>query len=270
VIETDEQRRWWFATHPEFSWSRKGARNRGEKKEEEENKGIGNVSPEEVDEYVDKALTRLTGPIAEFLEAVKRLFGTESEPADKQQRSEDGLAKEAFIGQLVEAGWSRQQAERKWEAFKLNESIGRTTASAMGIRSTLAGARTILTSAYRWGFADEEKSGAGKKGPRLPAKGTPERKEIEAARTRGINAKKAEELKDIQEGGKGSGVWSKEELAEIRRTGEFPPDAQWHHNPTVANRPDLAADPRSVRPLRGGTKGHLLDGHDGNWQNPKK
>jgi hypothetical protein len=25
MIETDEQRRWWFATHPEFSSSRKGA-----------------------------------------------------------------------------------------------------------------------------------------------------------------------------------------------------------------------------------------------------
>jgi hypothetical protein len=30
MIETDEQRRWWFATHPEFSWSRRGARNRAQ------------------------------------------------------------------------------------------------------------------------------------------------------------------------------------------------------------------------------------------------
>jgi hypothetical protein len=29
MIETEEQQRWWFATHPEYSWSRKGIRARG-------------------------------------------------------------------------------------------------------------------------------------------------------------------------------------------------------------------------------------------------
>lgn len=104
----------------------------------------------------------------------------------------------------------------------------------------------------------------------MPPKGTPERAEIEAARARGIKAKKAEELADIRAGGKGSGAWSEEELERIRQTGKFPLDTRWHHDPTVANRPDLAADPKVVTPLRGGTKGHLYDGHGGNYQNPKK
>ena len=84
------------------------------------------------------------------------------------------------------------------------------------------------------------------------------------------NAKKAEELADVRAGGKGSGVWSDEELEDIRKTGKFPIDTRWHHDPTVANRPDLAADPKVVHPLRGGTKGHLWDGHGGNFQDPKK
>jgi hypothetical protein len=31
VIETEKQRRWWFATHPEYSWSSKGTRARGQR-----------------------------------------------------------------------------------------------------------------------------------------------------------------------------------------------------------------------------------------------
>jgi hypothetical protein len=35
----------------------------------------------------------------------------------------------------------------------------------------------------------------------------------------------------------------------------------------VANRPDLAGDPSIVRPVRGGTKGHLK-AHGGDWRKP--
>ena len=63
-------------------------------------------------------------------------------------------------------------------------------------------------------------------------------------------------------------MWTKKELKDIRRTGEFPLDTRWHHEPTVANRPDLAGNPLTVKPLRGGTKGHLKDGHGKNWQDP--
>lgn len=93
---------------------------------------------------------------------------------------------------------------------------------------------------------------------------TPERARIENARNTGIKARQAEELADIRDGGTASGAWTEEELQEIRQTGEFPIDAVWHHDPTVANRPDLAADPRVVHVLRGGIAGHLRDGHNMN------
>jgi len=109
----------------------------------------------------------------------------------------------------------------------------------------------------------------GKECPRLPAEGTPERSAIEAARRQGIEAKKAQELAEIQAGGRGSGAWTEAELKQIRETGKFPPDTRWHHDPTVANRPDLAADPRSVRPVRGGTEGHLGE-HGGDWRKPSE
>jgi hypothetical protein len=61
--------------------------------------------------------------------------------------------------------------------------------------------------------------------------------------------------------------WTDEELEKIRKTGEFPPDVRWHHDPTVANRPDLAENPDVVRPVRGGRKGHFK-AHGENWQKP--
>ena len=76
MIETDEQRRWWFATHPEYSWSRTGAKNRGKPKEQ---KDPNKLSPEEVDAYVDHALKHVHGTVADLLKAVKRHFGTEGE-----------------------------------------------------------------------------------------------------------------------------------------------------------------------------------------------
>jgi len=106
-----------------------------------------------------------------------------------------------------------------------------------------------------------------KKGPRLPPRGTKARAAIEKARRQGIQAKKAQELADIRSGGKGSGIYSKGELEQIRKTGQFPSDVRWHHDPTVANRPDLAANPNAVRPVRGGTPGHL-DAHGGDWRLP--
>jgi outer membrane biosynthesis protein TonB len=103
--------------------------------------------------------------------------------------------------------------------------------------------------------------------PRLPPKGTPERTRIEAARKRGIHAAKERELQDIQAGGTGSDVWTKQELETIRSTGRFPKDVRWHHDPTVANRPDLADDPTIISPARGGTKGHLAK-HFGDFRKP--
>jgi hypothetical protein len=81
VLETDEQRRWWFATHPEYSWSRTGTRDHRQREEKE---ATGKVRPEDVDAYVDEALKYEKGPVAELLKSVKRNCGTEgvSEKSD--------------------------------------------------------------------------------------------------------------------------------------------------------------------------------------------
>jgi hypothetical protein len=230
MIETEEQRRWWFATHPEYSWSRRGIRKEG------------GVDPEEVDRYVDEALKYETGPVADLLKSVKRNFGTEANSRELDERL-------AYLGELQRGSEKKSPSDEEGDQ-------GEATfwdAVTKGIDNT-------LQDWQRWfGLS-----------ARLPPKGTAEYNKIKAARDKGVRLKQAQELKDIRSGGKGSGVWSEEELEAIRRTGNFPIDAEWHHDPTVANRPDLAADPRVVHPLRGGKKGHLRDGHNRNWQNPKK
>jgi hypothetical protein len=70
MIETEEQRRWWFATHPEYSWSHS---TRGRNNSEQ------SVNSKDVDDYVDKALQFVSGPIADLLKSVKKNFGSESD-----------------------------------------------------------------------------------------------------------------------------------------------------------------------------------------------
>jgi hypothetical protein len=91
--------------------------------------------------------------------------------------------------------------------------------------------------------------------------------DFERARRQGIKAKQAQELESIRAGGQGSGVWTEAELQNISETGRFPKDVRWHHDPTVANRPDLAANPSVVHPVRGGIPGHL-EAHGGDWRLP--
>jgi len=88
MIETDEQRRWWFATHPEYSRSRRGTKTRKRKAEEKEPE---KVRPEEVDAYVDNALQYVSGPVAELLKSTKRNFGTEAE-ANSNELKQSGHA----------------------------------------------------------------------------------------------------------------------------------------------------------------------------------
>lgn len=93
MIETDEQRRWWFATHPEFSWSHGGEKDH---RQREETEGDDKVRPKDVDAYVDRALQHLDGPVAELLRSVKRNFGTEG--ASEGSQESEGL------GWDIEAG----------------------------------------------------------------------------------------------------------------------------------------------------------------------
>ena len=57
MLKTDEQRRWWFATHPEYSSSH-GKKKTAKIKETRHAKP--KVPPEEVDAYVDEALRTAT------------------------------------------------------------------------------------------------------------------------------------------------------------------------------------------------------------------
>lgn len=93
MIETDEQRRWWFATHPEYSWSLQGRESHREQKENAEDH---KVRPEDVDAYVDNALKYVHGPVADLLRSVKKWFGTEGDSPER--REELGLRWEAEGG----------------------------------------------------------------------------------------------------------------------------------------------------------------------------
>ncbi len=199
MIETEKQRRWWFATHPEFS--HKGTGPRGHEEEDEDNE---KVRPENVDAYVDEQLPYASGIQAELLKEIKFWFGTEfssktpaqqhallwgddeyalthNVPGDESVKElplqestghpaadrntydkyEDVLdritlnaaedpAKDAFIKEMMDAGWTRESAESRWEVFKLNESIAKRVGWAMTVYGAIAGARAIMSGAYRW------------------------------------------------------------------------------------------------------------------------
>jgi len=84
LIETEKQRRWWFATHPEFSSSRSVRRRRSHDKEDRES---DKVSPDAVDAYVDESLKYQSDErIIDLLKSIKFWFGTEfasKTPAEK-------------------------------------------------------------------------------------------------------------------------------------------------------------------------------------------
>jgi hypothetical protein len=204
LIETEKQRRWWFATHPEFSSSAKGQRRNPH--DSEEGGDSGRPSPEDVDASVDERLKYETDNIIiALLEGYKKWFGTEfqsktpeekhallweneesplggsliavhpaADPAsyDKYEDALDRIetlqrddpAREAFIREMMDAGWSRDRAQERWEVYKLNESVARGVATAMTVHSAIVGARAILTGAYRWAVALGEAGAIGKSG----------------------------------------------------------------------------------------------------------
>ncbi|MEW6533773.1 MAG: hypothetical protein AB1473_23285 [Thermodesulfobacteriota bacterium] len=148
MFATDQQRRWWFATHPEYSQSQKGE---GAGKDKERGEDPDKVSPKDVDYYVGNALKYVDGPVADLLKSVKRHFGTEAEAPDTSSSQDNGgedAAKEAFIKQLMDAGWKREWAESRWKAYKLYKSTGWGTALAVGMYGAIAAAARILGVGY--------------------------------------------------------------------------------------------------------------------------
>jgi Predicted lipoprotein of unknown function (DUF2380) len=94
MIETEEQRRWWFATHPEYSSSRRGVGGGSDRGQNEDK-----VDPKEVDAYVDEALKYENGPVADLLKSVKRNFGTEGDSriGGQSQAISEGRSEEGWV-----------------------------------------------------------------------------------------------------------------------------------------------------------------------------
>ena len=212
LLETEKQRRWWFATHPEFSWGHTGKRS---KRHDDEDGDLERIDPKEVDAYVDEQLEYATDPvIIQLLESTKFWFGTEfasKSPAEKRAllRDEDdedeeeekeqtgqvqqpqilpghpaayrdsydqyedvqhsierlrGLdpAKEAFIKQMMDVGWSEEWAKSRWKIIKDNESMARGGADAVTFPRAVRLGRAILDRVWRMA------RGAGKTPPKLP------------------------------------------------------------------------------------------------------
>jgi hypothetical protein len=83
LIKTEEQRRWWFATHPEYSRRRTGQRS---KTRGNEDKKSDKSPPELVDEYVDEKLKYEKDSITrELLQLTKRWFGTEGQTRESYE-----------------------------------------------------------------------------------------------------------------------------------------------------------------------------------------
>jgi hypothetical protein len=97
MVETEEQRRWWFATHPEYSWSSKS---RGRK----ENDKVG-VNPKDVDDYADKALQHLSGPVADLLKSMKKHFGSEGDAMEAPRAGDDSNLRQRFAADFDPAEW---------------------------------------------------------------------------------------------------------------------------------------------------------------------
>ncbi len=80
MLQTDQQRRWWFANHPEYSHgSSGGGRGRGSGKGRVDS---DRVTPEDVDAYVNDAIKYVPENIRTLLEIFKQTCGTEGASAE--------------------------------------------------------------------------------------------------------------------------------------------------------------------------------------------
>lgn len=85
MILTEDQRRWWFATHPEFGHSLTGHPNR---KPGKQDPGSDRVRPEQIDAYVKDRLKYERDKTAiDLLNLERQWFGSESEYAKEFQNA---------------------------------------------------------------------------------------------------------------------------------------------------------------------------------------
>jgi hypothetical protein len=115
LIETEKQRRWWFATHPEFSHKVTGTR--GSEEDEDSEK----LRPEDVDAYVDEAFKyqRDTTIIA-LLKEAKFWFGTEFESKTPAEQHALLWGDEASAGRDQETA---REVEMTYRQFPPNVKV---------------------------------------------------------------------------------------------------------------------------------------------------
>ena len=149
MIETEEQRRWWFATHHEYSWSRRGAKRSGDKKEK---KDSDKVSPEAIDACVDSALKRETNEtVIELLKILKFWCGTEF--ASKSPAEQEALLKED------EFDWDADDPEDEFDDDWWGQTSGQPDAAwdrtaRAGAKNTPEGVPAKLGEGTRFEYQD--------------------------------------------------------------------------------------------------------------------
>jgi len=104
-VHFSRQRRWWFATHPEYRWSRRGKRS---DKHTEQDERHEKVSLEEVDAYVGEALKYATGTVVDFLGIIKKWFGTRGESQASDAKSDTSGWDTEAGGRIGARGGSRR------------------------------------------------------------------------------------------------------------------------------------------------------------------
>jgi hypothetical protein len=155
MIMTEEQRRWWFATHPEYSWNRTRARLLGKRPGDANLPGSSNTA-----------------------------------------LANERLRKENFIQKMIDAGWSRTQAEQKWRLSQEHASHAKNVAWAMDMASLIRAtgalaAKTASSLAARRGAET---------GVKLPPKGLTQRDKIQAVKKTGSGVEKQIEA-ELERGG---------------------------------------------------------------------
>ena len=138
---TDLQRRWWFATHPEFSWNRTGS-------------GL-----------------------------LRRRF---DDPVSNTALANERLRRENFIRKMMDAGWSRTEAEEKWRLSQEHASQAKNVAWDMDMASLIRAAGAL---AAKTTLSLAARRAGGTRG-KLPPKRIPERAKIEVIPKTGSEVEK--------------------------------------------------------------------------------
>ncbi len=194
MIETEKQRRWWFATHPEYSEGAGGDKPHKSKVQEHNQP---KVPPEEVDAAVDRALLTATGVEAALLKSIKRNFGTEGFPEETAVDASDHPAADRDSYDQYEDVLDALEAQRQeyieWHRRTYAKGLIPDPVTALDfiplgrfVTSPVKALRALLWSMGRRSVLSTVKGMGSPGGPRLPLRGTKDRAKI-AGRAAGVS-----------------------------------------------------------------------------------